>query len=99
VGNPHVGFDEAGTGNGLMSTAPVLDPTDVAGVGNVARTRCCDTRKRKSETTGNTNFGLNRRASSRPYLQRDRGTTEGMAVILWHRRETRRQTENTNFSL
>jgi len=27
VGNPHVGFDEAGTGNGLMSTAPVLDPT------------------------------------------------------------------------
>jgi hypothetical protein len=30
---------------------------------------------------------------------RDRGTTEGMAEILWHRRETRRQTEKTNFSL
>jgi len=27
VGNPHVGFDEAGTGNGLSGTAPVLDPT------------------------------------------------------------------------
>lgn len=70
VGNPHVGFDEAGTGNGLMSTAPVLDPTDEAGVGNVAWPRCCDTRNRKSETTGNTNFDLNRRASSRPYLWR-----------------------------
>ncbi len=30
---------------------------------------------------------------------RDRGTTEGMVEILWHRRETRRQTEKTNFSL
>ena len=30
---------------------------------------------------------------------RDRGATEGMAEILWHRRETRRQTEKTNFSL
>ena len=29
---------------------------------------------------------------------RDRGTTEGMAEILWHRRETRRQTEKTNVS-
>jgi len=27
VGNPHVGFDEAGDGNGLSRTAPVLDPT------------------------------------------------------------------------
>jgi len=25
VGNPHVGFDEAGAGNGLSGTAPVLD--------------------------------------------------------------------------
>ena len=41
---------------------------DVAGVGNVARSRCCDTRKRKGETTVNTNFDLNRRASPRPYL-------------------------------
>jgi hypothetical protein len=40
---------------------------DEAGAGNVAWSRCCDTRKRKSEPTGNTNFGLNRRASLRPY--------------------------------
>src|SRR5208282_6911409 len=40
---------------------------DEAGAGNVARPRWCDTRNRKSETTGNTNFGLNWRASPRPY--------------------------------
>jgi hypothetical protein len=28
VGNPPAGFDEAGAGNGLLSTAPVFDPTD-----------------------------------------------------------------------
>src|SRR5262249_18722700 len=39
---------------------------DVAGAGNVARSRCCDTRKRKGESTGNTNIDLNRRASPRP---------------------------------
>ena len=27
VGNPHVGFDEAGAGNGLSKTAPAFDPT------------------------------------------------------------------------
>jgi hypothetical protein len=32
----------------------------------VAWSRCCDTRKRKGETTGNTNFDLYRRASPRP---------------------------------
>ena len=36
MGNPHVGFDVAGTGNGLLSTAPVLDPTCVGGVGKPA---------------------------------------------------------------
>ena len=41
---------------------------DVAGAGNVAWSRWCDTRRRKGETTGNTNFDLNRRASPRPYL-------------------------------
>ena len=41
---------------------------DVAGIGNVAWSRCCDTRRRKGETTGNTNIDLNRRASPRPYL-------------------------------
>src|SRR5438445_9989384 len=41
---------------------------DEAGAGNVAWSRWCDTRRRKGETTGNTNFDLNRRASPRPYL-------------------------------
>ena len=41
---------------------------DEAGAGNVAWSRCCDTRDRKSETTGNTNIDLNRRASPRPYV-------------------------------
>jgi hypothetical protein len=40
---------------------------DVAGAGNVAWSKWCDTRKRKGEPTGNTNFDLNRRASPRPY--------------------------------
>jgi hypothetical protein len=42
---------------------------DAAGAGNAAWSRCCDTRRRKSESTGNTNFDLNRRASPRPYLR------------------------------
>ena len=33
-------------------------PFDVAGAGNVAWSRWCDTRKRKGESTGNTNFDL-----------------------------------------
>src|ERR1700730_7134331 len=41
---------------------------DVAGAGNAARSRYCDTRRRKGETTGNTNIDLNRRVSPRPYL-------------------------------
>jgi hypothetical protein len=40
---------------------------DVAGAGNVAWSRWCDTRRRKGEPTGNTNFDLNRRVSPRPY--------------------------------
>jgi hypothetical protein len=40
---------------------------DEAGAGNVAWSRWCDTRRRKGETTGNTNFDLHRRASPRPY--------------------------------
>ena len=40
---------------------------DKAGAGTVARPRWCDTRRRKREPTGNTNFGLNRRVSTRPY--------------------------------
>jgi len=41
---------------------------DEAGAGNAAWSRWCDTRRRKSEPTGNTNIDLNRRASPRPYL-------------------------------
>src|SRR5215472_6271189 len=48
---------------------------DVAGTGNVAWSRYCDTRKRKSEPTVNTNFDLNRRASPRPYLREAGGET------------------------
>jgi hypothetical protein len=40
---------------------------DVAGAGNGAWSRSCDTRRRKGEQTGNTNFDLNHRVSSRPY--------------------------------
>src|SRR5208283_2282687 len=46
---------------------------DEAGVGNVAWSRWCDTRRRKGETTGNTNFDLHRRASPRPYRRYDWG--------------------------
>src|SRR5271168_4731638 len=42
---------------------------DAAGAGNVARPKWCDTRRRKSEPTGNTNFGLNWRASPRPHRE------------------------------
>jgi hypothetical protein len=35
---------------------------DVAGAGNVAWSRWCDTRKRKGEPTGNTNIDLRRGA-------------------------------------
>ena len=41
---------------------------DVEGAGNVARSGYWDTRRRKGEPTGETNFGLNRRASPRPYV-------------------------------
>jgi hypothetical protein len=46
---------------------------DEAGAGNVAWSRCCDTRRRKGETPGNTNFDLHRRASPRPYHPPRRG--------------------------
>ena len=48
-----------------------------AGAGNVAWSRCCDTRRRKSEATGNTNFDLNRRASLRPYRENLHGDAKG----------------------
>jgi hypothetical protein len=40
---------------------------DEAGAGNAAWSRWCDTRRRKSKPTGNTNFNLNRRARPRPH--------------------------------
>jgi hypothetical protein len=42
---------------------------EVAEAGNVAWSRCCDTRRRKGEQQENTNFDLNRRASLRPYRE------------------------------
>jgi hypothetical protein len=54
---------------------------DVAGAGNVAGPRWCDTRRRKGETTGNTNFDLNRRASPRPY-RRGGGWKRGRAEMV-----------------
>jgi hypothetical protein len=45
---------------------------DVAGAGNVAWSKWCDTRRRKGEPTGNTNIDLNRRVSPRPYYHPDR---------------------------
>jgi hypothetical protein len=56
---------------------------DEAGAGNVARPRWCDTRRRKSEPTGNTNFGLNRRASLRPYLCGARSAKSVPAAICF----------------
>ena len=48
---------------------------DEAGAGNVAWSRCCDTRRRKGESTGNTKFDLPQRASPRPYLGGAEGET------------------------
>src|SRR5204862_2745496 len=58
---------------------------DVAGTGNVAWSRCCDTRRRKGEATGNTNFDLHRRASLRPYLCGGRAMKRTSLPL--HRRE------------
>ena len=41
----------------------------------MARSRWCDTRRRKSEPTGNTNFDLNRRVSPPPYPRGAEGET------------------------
>jgi hypothetical protein len=53
---------------GKRSAGNRLAAFDVAEAGNVTWPRYCDTRKRKGERTGNTNIGLHRRASPRPYL-------------------------------
>jgi hypothetical protein len=42
---------------------------EVAGAKNVAWSRCCDTRRRKSEATGEHKLRPNRRASLRPYRE------------------------------
>jgi hypothetical protein len=39
AGKPHAGFDEAGAGDGLSCTAPVLDPTRVMGADLLNRVR------------------------------------------------------------
>src|SRR5208282_6054299 len=72
---------------------------DEAGAGNAAWSRWCDTRRRKSEPTGNTNFDLNRRASPRPYVcpekagvfsrsQSCRGRSQSPVVWIAEERET-----------
>ena len=53
---------------GERSAGNPLAAFEVAGAGNVAWPRYCDTRRRKGEPTGNTNIGLTWRASLRPYL-------------------------------
>jgi hypothetical protein len=50
---------------------------EVAEAGNVAWSRCCDTRRRKGEQQENTNFDLNRRASLRPYRENLAGDAKG----------------------
>ncbi len=62
---------------------------DEAGAGNVARPRSCDTRRRKSEPTGNTNFGLNRRASPRPYRCPIEGCGNGATAAPLRHRQTK----------
>jgi hypothetical protein len=57
---------------------------DVAGIENVAWSRCCDTRRRKGETTGNTNIDLNRRASPRPYRFAQK-QAEAVPIMIGHR--------------
>lgn len=52
----------------------------------MAWSRWCDTRRRKGEATGNTNFDLNRRASLRPYLRRAEGATPSVYVMDWSSR-------------
>jgi hypothetical protein len=48
---------------------------NVARAGNVARSRYCDTRRRKGEPTGNTNIDLHQRASPRRHLGGPGGET------------------------
>ena len=51
----------------------------------MAWSRCCDTRKRKGERTGNTNFDLHRRASPRPYLCGGRAMKSASLPLLRRR--------------
>ena len=55
---------------------------DEAGAGNVARPRWCDTRRRKSEPTGNSNFGLTRRASGAAEARRRIAQPDGPADAM-----------------
>jgi hypothetical protein len=50
----------------LLATDPKHRWIDHIAVGPTW-SRCCDTRRRKGERLGNTNFDLNRRVSPRPY--------------------------------
>ena len=59
---------------------------DEAGAGNAAWSRWCDTRRRKSEPTGNTNFDLNRRASLQPYQRGAEGEIPSVYSPTWRSR-------------
>ena len=69
---------------------------DVAGAGNVAWSRWCDTRKRKGEPTGNTNIDLNRRVSPRPYC---RNTNHLQFIVALRYFSTVRQREPAGVEL
>lgn len=58
LGVKHIGKRSAGKPHAAF---------DEAGTGNVTWSKCCDTRKRKGELTGNTKVDLHQRASPRPY--------------------------------
>jgi hypothetical protein len=63
----HITFDRNLAGKRSAGKPPAT--FDEAGTGDVAWLRCSGTRRRKSESTENTNFNLHRRASPRPYLR------------------------------
>ena len=61
----HINFDRNPAGKRSAGKPPAT--FDEAGTGDVAWLRYGGTRRRKGETTENTNVNLHRRASPRPY--------------------------------
>ena len=69
----HINFDRNPAGKRSAGKPPAT--FDVAGIGDVAWLRYGGTRRRKGESTVNTNINLHRRASPRPYLRGALGET------------------------